>query len=31
MIKDLQSFLLTLPGITSSISIVDYLELLEAG
>lgn len=30
-IKDLQSFLLTLPGITSSISIVDYLELLEKG
>ena len=30
-IKDLQSFLLTLPGITSSISIVDYLEVLETG
>ena len=30
-IKDLQSFLLTLPGITSSISLVDYLELLESG
>ena len=30
-IKDLQGFLLTLPGITSSVSIVDYLELLEAG
>jgi predicted RND superfamily exporter protein len=28
-IKDLQQFLLTLPGITSSISLVDYLELLE--
>jgi predicted RND superfamily exporter protein len=31
LVKDLQSFLLTLPGITSSISIVDYLEVLEAG
>jgi len=30
-IKDLQGFLATLPGITSSISLVDYLELLEAG
>jgi len=30
-IDDLQRFLVTLPGITSSISIVDYLELLEAG
>jgi predicted RND superfamily exporter protein len=30
-IKDLQAFLLTLPGITSSISIVDYLEVIEAG
>ncbi len=30
-IKDLQAFLVTLPGITSSISIVDYLELLEQG
>ncbi|HJQ85138.1 MAG TPA: MMPL family transporter [Candidatus Binatia bacterium] len=30
-IKDLQTFLLTLPGITSSISLVDYLEVLEAG
>ena len=29
-IKELQKFLLTLPGITSSISLVDYLELLEA-
>jgi uncharacterized protein len=28
-IKDLQQFLETLPGITSSISLVDYLELLE--
>ena len=31
LIKDLQSFLLTLPGITSSVSIVDYLEVLETG
>jgi hypothetical protein len=31
LINDLQSFLSTLPGITSSISIVDYLELLESG
>jgi hypothetical protein len=30
-IKDLQSYLATLPGITGSISIVDYLELLEQG
>jgi len=30
-IKELQAFLLTLPGITSSISVVDYLELLEKG
>ena len=30
-IKDLQTFLDTLPGITGSISIVDYLELLEKG
>jgi hypothetical protein len=30
-IKDLEAFLQTLPGITSSISIVDYLELLETG
>jgi predicted RND superfamily exporter protein len=30
-IKDLQTFLLTLPGITSTVSVVDYLELLEAG
>ena len=30
-VKELQSFLLTLPGITSSLSLVDYLELLEAG
>jgi hypothetical protein len=30
-IKDLQTFLQTLPGVTSSISIVDYLELLESG
>jgi len=31
LIKDLQGFLRTLPGITSSISVVDYLELLESG
>src|SRR5262249_45276155 len=31
LIKDLQSFLLTLPGITSSVSIVDYMEVLESG
>jgi hypothetical protein len=30
-VKDLQAFLLTLPGITSSVSLVDYLELLETG
>ncbi len=30
-IKDLQDFLRDLPGITSSISIVDWLELLESG
>jgi uncharacterized protein len=30
-IKELQQFVGTLPGITSSISLVDYLELLEAG
>ena len=29
-LKDLQKFLVTLPGITSSVSLVDYLELLEA-
>jgi predicted RND superfamily exporter protein len=31
LVKDLQTFLLTLPGITSSVSLVDYLEVLEAG
>jgi len=31
LVKDLQVFLLTLPGITSSLSLVDYLELLESG
>jgi len=31
LIKDLQGFLQMQPGITSSISIVDYLELLESG
>jgi predicted RND superfamily exporter protein len=30
-IKQLQTFLNRLPGITSTISLVDYLELLEAG
>jgi len=30
-VKDLQTFVSTLPGITGSISIVDYLELLESG
>ncbi|MGH7790577.1 MAG: cyclic nucleotide-binding domain-containing protein, partial [Candidatus Binatia bacterium] len=30
-IKDLQQFLTTLPGISNSISIVDYMELLERG
>ena len=30
-VKELQEFLLTLPGITSSLSLVDYLELLEKG
>jgi len=30
-VHELQRFLATLPGITSSISIVDYLELLESG
>ncbi len=31
LIKDLQQFLENQPGITSSVSIVDYLELLESG
>ena len=31
LVKDLQQYLRTLPGITSSVSIVDYLELLESG
>ncbi len=30
-IKELQRFLATIPGITSSISIVDYMQLLESG
>jgi predicted RND superfamily exporter protein len=30
-VKDLQTFVGTLPGITGSISFVDYLELLETG
>jgi predicted RND superfamily exporter protein len=31
LVKDLQGFLQTLPGITASVSLVDYLEVLEAG
>jgi hypothetical protein len=31
LVKDLQAFVAGLPGVTSSISIVDYLELLESG
>jgi hypothetical protein len=31
LIKELQAYLNTLPGISSSISIVDWLEVLEAG
>lgn len=31
LIKELQEFLRTLPGVASSISIVDYLEVLETG
>jgi predicted RND superfamily exporter protein len=31
LVKDLQGFLDTLPGVTSSISLVDYLQVLEAG
>jgi hypothetical protein len=30
-VRDLRSFLLTLPGITSSLSVVDFLELFGAG
>ncbi|OFV88735.1 MAG: hypothetical protein A3J75_02435 [Acidobacteria bacterium RBG_16_68_9] len=30
-IKELQAFLATLPGITTTVSLVDWLELLEAG
>jgi predicted RND superfamily exporter protein len=30
-VKDLENFLLSLPGITSCLSFVDYLELFEAG
>jgi predicted RND superfamily exporter protein len=30
-VKDLQTFVGTLPGVTGSLSIVDYLELLESG
>jgi predicted RND superfamily exporter protein len=31
LVKDLQRFVETLPGVTSSLSLVDYLEMLEAG
>jgi predicted RND superfamily exporter protein len=31
LIKDLQGFLATVPGVTSSMSLVDYLEMLQAG
>ena len=31
LVKDLQGFLLSQPGVTSSVSVVDYLEVLEAG
>ena len=31
LIKEFQEFLTTLPGITSSISLVDWLEVLESG
>jgi predicted RND superfamily exporter protein len=31
LIKDLQTFVETLPGVTSSISLVDWLELLQSG
>jgi predicted RND superfamily exporter protein len=31
LLKDLQGFLGTLPGVTSSLSFVDYLEMLESG
>lgn len=31
LVKELENFLLTLPGITSSLSFVDYLELFEVG
>jgi predicted RND superfamily exporter protein len=30
-VRDLQQYLATLPGVTSSLSLVDYLELLETG
>src|SRR6185503_13665938 len=30
-VKDLQAYLATRPGITSTLSVVDYLELLESG
>jgi hypothetical protein len=31
LVKELQAFVETLPGVTSSLSLVDYLELLETG
>jgi len=31
LVKELQAFVETLPGVTSSLSLVDYLELLESG
>jgi uncharacterized protein len=31
LVKDLQTYIETLPGITSTVSVVDYLELLESG
>jgi uncharacterized protein len=31
LVKDLQTYMETLPGITSTVSVVDYLELLESG
>jgi len=31
LIKELQTYLLTLPGVTSSVSLVDYLEVVQSG
>ncbi|HXJ32856.1 MAG TPA: MMPL family transporter [Candidatus Eisenbacteria bacterium] len=31
LVKDLQGFVESLPGVTSTLSIIDYLELLESG